>query len=398
MLANLLGEENLLGALNGFLQRYRYQAVTTADLLASLEEETGEDLDWFFNQWLYGAGYPSLDASTDWDEDARIFRLELRQVQPVDSLTGIFRFPLQIETTTASGANRHDFLVDEQTEHFLVPLDERPVMVIIDRGLNVLKSLSYNKTRDEYLYQLANAREGIDRLDACEGVTGLKDDEEVLRALGAAALNDPFWAVRVKAVNTLGSFETEEGIDIFTQCLRDPDSRIRSAAVDALGSFPREDVASLLETVARDDSSYLVLSTCIRTLARIDSVRGFMLAAEYASTDSYRDMIRSASLNALRRLKDPRALPIALGTTGPSFETSTRLIALGILEDMGRDDATAVQSVSRLAADPNLRIRHAAVRTLAGWGDDGSRRVLQERRGRETDPQVLETIEEALKP
>ena len=396
MLSKLVGEGELLEALSGFLREYQFKAVTTQDLVAFLEKQTGQDLTWFFDQWVYRAGYPALEAATSWDEEGRMFRLTLTQQQTTDSLTGFFRFSLDVEITTRSGLHRQTLFVDESEEHFLIPLEEKPLMVIVDRGLNVLKSLDHKKTRDEYLYQLANAGLAIDRLDACEGLNSFKEDAHVVGALGRAALEDDFWAVRVKAVNTLGDMEIEEGLGVFTQCIADSDSRVRSAAIEALGSYPRPDVATILETIAREDSSYLVITTSIRTLARIDSARGFVLAASHVDTDSYRDMVRSASLNALRRLKDPRAVPIALRFLGPSFETSTRLIAVGILEDTGMADSTAVRTLNRLSGDANVRIRLAAVRALDAWGDVQSREVLLGRRETETDPAIIEAINQAL--
>jgi hypothetical protein len=314
----------------------------------------------------------------------------------VDSLTGVFRFPIDIEITTASGIHRYEYFVDEREEIFLAPVDDRPVMVIVDKGLHVLKSLTHQKTRAELLYLLANGGEGIERLDACEGLSAFGEESEVLGALGRAALDDPFWAVRTKAVNMLGDMEVEEGQQVFEKCLEDADPRVRSAAVDALGSYPKEEAITLLEKIAREDSSYLVLATCIRTLARMDSSRGFDLASSHAGMDSYRDMVRSASLNALRRIKDPRAIPIALRFLGPGYETSTRLIAVGILEDLGKNDASAITAMGRLADNPNVRIRLAAVRGLGAWQNATARDILRERKLRETEPDILKAIDEAL--
>jgi HEAT repeat protein len=190
--------------------------------------------------------------------------------------------------------------------------------------------------------------------------------------------------------------EIEGGSEMFTEYASDGDSRVRAAAVEALGNYPRAEVASLLERMANEDSSLIVLTSCIRTLGRIDSVRGFDLAASHAGVDSYRDMVRSASLNALRRLKDPRAVSVALRFLGPSYETSTRLIALGILEDVGKSDSMAVIAMRQLADNANNRIRLGAIRALDGWGDVESRQVLRDRREAETDPGIIEAIDEAL--
>ena len=53
-LEGLLGEERFTAALRHYADRWRWRHPTTADLQASLEEATGEDLGWFFAAFVYG--------------------------------------------------------------------------------------------------------------------------------------------------------------------------------------------------------------------------------------------------------------------------------------------------------------------------------------------------------
>ena len=55
-LERTLGEDRFLAAMRGYFDRWRYRHPTTADLQASLEEGTGEPLDWFFRPLVYGRG------------------------------------------------------------------------------------------------------------------------------------------------------------------------------------------------------------------------------------------------------------------------------------------------------------------------------------------------------
>jgi len=396
MLANLLGEENLLNYLSQYAKRHEFEAVTTEDLISALEDFSGKDLRWFFDQWVYGTGYPSLDVTTDWDDDGSVLRVTVNQVQETDSLTDLFAFPLDIEVTTATGKHLSKIWVSEREETFVLPLDEKPLMMIFDKGLNVLKSLNQGKTKSEYLYQLANASEAIDRLDACQGLSTFKEDDEVFDAFRKAARNDPFWAVRVKALNTLVDMEMDEDMEVVTEFYNDSDPRVRSAAIAALGKHETPEAALFLERVAVEDSVYSVLSSCIRTLARVDSARGFQLAARTVEMDSYRDMIRVASLNALRTLKTASSIPIALRYLGPSYETGTRVIAAGILADNGQANSEARETIARLVSDSNRRMRLAAIQALDAWDGAESEKILKERVVQESDSGVREAIERAL--
>jgi aminopeptidase N len=393
MLARLLGEETLLGALQHFARQHEFGTVTTDDLISSVEAFTGEELRWFFDQWVYRAGYPALVVSKQWDEDNNVVRMKITQAQAIDSLTGLFRFPMDVELTTSSGTDVREIWVSEQEETFTFPVDGEPLMVIIDKGLDVLKSVDHPRTKSEFLFQLANASEGIERLEACEGLAVMKDDEDVFDALRTAGRRDSFWAVRTKAINTLVDMEGGD-MEMFAEFYDDEDPRVRAAAITALAKFPSDETASIIEQAARLDSSYVVLSACIRTLAGVDSSRGFDLASRCADMNSYRDMIRVASLNALRRISDDRSVPIAMRFTGPSYETPTRVVALGILADQRTPDAERV--MAGLARTANTRVRIEAIKALGKWDGGESARVLEEIRSTEENPDVLRVLEEVL--
>jgi HEAT repeat protein len=183
-------------------------------------------------------------------------------------------------------------------------------------------------------------------------------------------------------------------METFAGFYDDEDSRVRSAAITALGKFQSPETASFIERAAGMDSSYVVLSACIRTLVSVDSSRGFELASRCAGMDSYRDMIRIASLNALRRLSDERAVPVAMQYTGPTFETPVRMIAVGILADRGTPEAQA--AMQEFVRDPNTSIRSEAIRALGKWGGSENERVLKECRSAEENPEVRRVLDEVL--
>ena len=59
-LRRLLGDSLFWAGLKRFLTDHAYQAVTTADFAVAFEQTCRCDLDWFFDQWAYGIGYPKV--------------------------------------------------------------------------------------------------------------------------------------------------------------------------------------------------------------------------------------------------------------------------------------------------------------------------------------------------
>ncbi|MFA6570118.1 MAG: M1 family aminopeptidase [Bacteroidota bacterium] len=60
MLRYELGDSLFFVAMNEYIKSYKYGDATSEDFQKSCETVSGKDLDWFFKQWVYGIGAPSL--------------------------------------------------------------------------------------------------------------------------------------------------------------------------------------------------------------------------------------------------------------------------------------------------------------------------------------------------
>ena len=60
MLRNYVGDSAFFKALNLYLTTNKFKSAEAQQLRLAFEEVTGKDLNWFWNQWYYGAGNPSL--------------------------------------------------------------------------------------------------------------------------------------------------------------------------------------------------------------------------------------------------------------------------------------------------------------------------------------------------
>ncbi|HEV2291838.1 MAG TPA: M1 family metallopeptidase, partial [Gemmatimonadales bacterium] len=58
MLKGYLGPERFWASLHRYLTRNAYDNAVTDDLRQAVLDATGENLDWFFDEWIYQAGYP----------------------------------------------------------------------------------------------------------------------------------------------------------------------------------------------------------------------------------------------------------------------------------------------------------------------------------------------------
>src|SRR5436853_7745417 len=58
-LENIIGEDTMRRAMHTYFIRYRFTHPTKEDFLKTMEEVSGKDLRWYFNQAVYGT--PVLD-------------------------------------------------------------------------------------------------------------------------------------------------------------------------------------------------------------------------------------------------------------------------------------------------------------------------------------------------
>ena len=56
MLRGLLGDDAWWKGIRGYVAKHKFQVVETDDFRKAMEEASGKDLKWFFDQWLYKAG------------------------------------------------------------------------------------------------------------------------------------------------------------------------------------------------------------------------------------------------------------------------------------------------------------------------------------------------------
>ena len=79
MLRLLIGADKFAAGKALYFSRYRFGNANTDQFFECFEEVSGRRLDEFKKQWLYRAGYPSVNAETSWDSEKGTFRIVLSQ-------------------------------------------------------------------------------------------------------------------------------------------------------------------------------------------------------------------------------------------------------------------------------------------------------------------------------
>ncbi len=371
MLRRELGEDAFYRAMGHYLEANRGRNVVTADFARAVEESTHVNIDAFLEQWVYGAGAPRFEVSTGYDAGKKEVRLAVKQTQKREGRVGLFRVPVEVEITTAGGAKSFPITVSKEEETFTFPAKEEPLMVLYDKGGQVLKSAEFHKETKEWIYQLKNATELGDRLDAAQALGKIKKDEAAIAALSEALRGDRAWRLRAAAADGLGEIGGSEAARSVLAALdvaREP--WMRAALATALGKFKEDaEVAGKLETVAAKDASFRAREAALGGLAWLKTAKSYAALETAAGTNTPDDIVRNAALRGFGTLGDDRALAALLewSAAGKTFES--RQAAIGSLGALSKGDHAITKTLAGYLAEPYFPIRMAAVFALGARGD-----------------------------
>ncbi len=133
MLREQVGTGPFWKGINTYLTRHKFASVESTDLRKAMEESSGQDLAWFFDQWVYGAGAPSLTVKQAYNQRTKVLTLMLAQTQLTDTITpAVFRLPLDILIKASGTPVNQKLDMTKRTQTFTFKLDARPTSIEID--------------------------------------------------------------------------------------------------------------------------------------------------------------------------------------------------------------------------------------------------------------------------
>jgi aminopeptidase N len=140
MLRARLGDDVFFEGIRHYYQTFEHGTALTDDLRHSLEAVSGEDLNDFFDQWIYRPGHPQLAFEWSWDEAAKIVEVQIQQVQPEQ--WPAFEAPLVLEFQIASGPVRLRTDVSGRQTVARFDLESEPTSLEIDPMGEILMELA----------------------------------------------------------------------------------------------------------------------------------------------------------------------------------------------------------------------------------------------------------------
>jgi aminopeptidase N len=143
MLRGLIGTETFWAGIQDYYRRYMNGNASTDDFRRVMEEHSGKDLAWFFDQWLKRPGSPVVEGHWSFDSASRKVKIELAQKQASDA----YRLPLEIAVETGNARERRVEKIEMtgKQQSFEIAAESEPAAVMLDPDTWMLMHLEFTK-------------------------------------------------------------------------------------------------------------------------------------------------------------------------------------------------------------------------------------------------------------
>jgi aminopeptidase N len=317
--------------------------VETIDLLRAIEEATGRNILFLFDQYVFRGGHPEYKVGYSWDGDNNLAKVTVSQTQ--DELFDL-KIPIGFGFEDASESQVFKVRVFEKEQAFFFPLKTKPKYISFDQGNHYLKQVTLEYGVAELKAGLQSEPDPLARIQAAEALAK-KGGLEAVKALGQALLDEPFWGVRVEIAENLASIKLDQAFEALAKGLEDPNAKVRNAVLSGLAQNKVQKSLDLIKPfIKKGDPSYTVEATAARLsgelAAALSHEREYSKVVKLLQTilkerAGWNEVVRSGAIAGLAKIKESdEALETILKYTEPDVPQSLRLASIRALGAIGK--------------------------------------------------------------
>ncbi len=277
MLRNYVGDDAYFKSLNNYLTTNKFKPGESGQMRLAFEEVTGQDMNWFWNQWFYGSGHPIVKIDYAYDDAAGKASVIIEQTQKTDK---VFRLPLAVDVYNGSAKKRYKVWTENKIDTFTFSYTQRPDLINVDADKVMLWAKTDNKTDANFIQQWKNAPLYMDRREALD-YFAKKSMKEL-----AEGLKDKYAALRRSTIQKLGESKFAKDADVISGIENlantETDKKTKAAAIRFLGKLKDARYKDLF-TKNVSDSSYTVSGAALQALIMLEPETAYTLAKKYSN-------------------------------------------------------------------------------------------------------------------
>ena len=279
MLRNYVGDSAFFKSINNYLTTNKFKSAEAHQLRLAFEEVTGRDLNWYFNQWYFGNGHPSVDIDYVYNDAAGKVNVIIKQTQKSGKY---FKLPLAIDIYDGANKVRYTVWAKNAVDTFTFNYTKRPDLINVDADKITLWTKKDNKTLDNYIHQYKYAGNYVDRREAIDFASKKLDDPKAVE-LVKTALTDKYQGLRNFAISKADlrkeAVKTSFEPVLLNLAKSDKYSIVRANAIQKLGEYKKPEYITVFKA-AVNDSSYTVAGNALTALSKADPALATALAKQ----------------------------------------------------------------------------------------------------------------------
>ena len=225
MLRNIVSDDKFKIGIKKYLQQFKNNNVETSDLRNMMEQVSGQNLEYFFEQWVYKEGHPELAIEFDLEEN-------LLKITQLKKPYFEFNLDVKISFSNSNIPKSLEFLIKPQhhNELKISTSNESGKLngiewLSIDPDLKVLREIkSMDFPPSMILNQITNGNTIIERRQTLDAIDYKKISEQnledkLIEILKDRIINDNYFGVSTKATAKLGQIKSDKALDTLIECL-----------------------------------------------------------------------------------------------------------------------------------------------------------------------------------
>ena len=276
MLRYYLGDDAFYNGLKKYLNDNAYNSVEIHQLRIAMEAVSGEDLNWFFNQWFLASGHPILAIDYDYNDNKKQQIVNIEQIQD-QSNTNIYKLPFAVDIYVDGEAKRYLAEMTQKKQQFVFDVSKEPSNVIFDAEHMLLAEIFDEKSDESWLEQMYSPLY-MDSKIALDNISDKNGYQAVIQAL-----NSKFWGIRLIGVRKAAKLKNrDEFLSLIVKIAQnDENTKVKSAALRLLANLDKKDEYILLFKSAIKEKSLLVAGSGLSSLAKVDSKKAIEIAPKF---------------------------------------------------------------------------------------------------------------------
>lgn len=367
MLRYVIGDNDFRKAIKHYTENHLYKETTIHDFQKSIYLVTGDDYDWFFEQWFRQGGEPTFEISyKQFSQNGNnLVQIHVSQTHKTDEFVKYFKTPIEFDLYYTDGTYENKKVwIDKQFHifEFDLPNGKNIDFVVFDPDFKILKKVKYTHNLEQTFRQATKARNLLDRYFALKSLENVPWQQK-RSILLEIYFNEKYHLLKTEVIKQIENNFDEIAIKILKDACKNSEPIVVQAVVENIKNIPKEikaEYESILQNI-----SYKNVELALENLYKSfpNETKKYLKAT--SSMQGWRGRnIRIKWLEISYLNGNKGVLDEILDYTSISFDFETRLNSLLILRKINYLDQNSAKNLLLATIHWNPKLHRPAREVL----------------------------------